>query len=190
MAGSDRPRELDQVAVIAKLAVVAHAGLSKRLGFALALDAIGVEEPQAILDDRPTGRRLVRGVVGEGTGALLSARRLERRSDRPVGLVEVRAKAPGEGIGATLGDRVDHATGESAVLGRDPGCEDLHFLDRILDEQVVDRAEEVVVDVDAVDQEHVVVGERAVDHNLIVVRRVVGQPWSELGDGEDVSLDR
>ena len=42
-------------------------------------------------------------------------------------------------------------------------------------------------------EEDVPAGETPVDASArpeLIVWRVVGQPWSELGDGEDVSLDR
>ena len=62
------------------------------------------------------------------------------------------------------------------------GRQDLDFLDRLLDEQRVRLAEHVVVDVDAVHQEDVVVGEAAADRHLIVVRRVVGEAGRQLGE--------
>ena len=63
-----------------------------------------------------------------------------------------------------------------------PDVSTLRLLDRVLDEDVVRRAEQVVVHVDAVDHEHVVVGEAAGDRHLSAVRRVRGQARRELGD--------
>ena len=53
------------------------------------------------------------------------------------------------------------------------GGEDLGLLHRVLDEEVVRAAEEVVVDVHAVEQEHVVVGEAARDVDLAGVGRAL-----------------
>ncbi len=65
-----------------------------------------------------------------------------------------------------------------------PDVEHLRFLDRVLDEQVVVVAEQVVVDVDTVHQEHVVARERAADGDLPGVGTVVGEAGRELGDEE------
>ena len=70
------------------------------------------------------------------------------------------------------------------VLCRDPGGEHLRLLDGVRDVQGVRRAEQVVVDVDAVNQKDVVVGKRSVDRHLAGVRRVVGQARLQLGDRE------
>ena len=71
---------------------------------------------------------------------------------------------------------------EAAVLGGDARGQHLRLLDGVLDEDVVRCAEQVVVDVDAVDQEDVVVGEAAGDGHLSDVRRVVGEARSKLRD--------
>ena len=62
-------------------------------------------------------------------------------------------------VAAPLGDHVDDPAGEAAVLGGDAGGEDLGLLHRVLDEEVGEAAEQVVVDLDAVDQELAVVAE-------------------------------
>ena len=116
------------------------------------------------------------------SGRVVSLSILERVLVAPRRVGEVGAEAAGERVAAALGDGVDDAAGEAAVLGRDAGGDDLRLLDRVLDEEIVGAAEEVVVDVDAVDQEDVVVGERARDAHLIGVRRVGGEPGGELGD--------
>ena len=107
---------------------------------------------------------------------------LERRHRGPAGLVHVQPVASREGVAAALGDRIDDPAREPAVLGGDPGGEHLRFLDRILDEESVRGAEQIVVDVHAVHQEDVVVGERPVDRHLAAVRRIVRQSRLQLRD--------
>ena len=108
--------------------------------------------------------------------------RLERRFLGPRRIRQVAAHAAGEHVAAAARDRIDHAAGEAAVFSRHRRGQDLCFLDRFLDEKVVRPREKVVADVDAVKQEHVVVGDGAGDGHLIHVRRVVGQAGCELGD--------
>ena len=60
--------------------------------------------------------------------------------------------------------------------------QDARVLDRIFDEQVVRGALDVVVDVHAVDHEHVVVAEAAGERQLAGIERVRGDAGRELGD--------
>ena len=106
-------------------------------------------------------------------------------SRRPRRVREVHAAAARERVAAALGDRVDDAAGEAAVLGGDAGGEHLRLLDRVLDEQVLRLREQVVVDVDAVDHEHVVERERAVDDDLAGVGRVLGHVRRQRRDALD-----
>ena len=95
---------------------------------------------------------------------------------------EVDPGAAGELVAAALGDDVDHAAGELAVLGGDARGQHLGLFDRALDEEVVGGAEDRVHDVDAVDHDGVVVGEPAVDLDLAGVGRVVVEARGQLGD--------
>ena len=112
---------------------------------------------------------------------------LERRLRRPRLVGEVEAVAAGEEIAAALGDGVDDAAGEAAIFGGDARGEHLRFLDGVFDEQVVRRPEEVVVDVDAIDQEDVVVRECARNSELACVRRVGRETGGERRDGREVA---
>ena len=185
-----RAGELDEVAVVLLRRHVGDAGHGERRVGALPLPPVGVEEPQPVIHDRPADRRLVGGVVGDAAGALVVVLDLERRTRCPVRLVHVGPEAAGKAVAAALGDHVDDTAGEPAILGRDPGGQHLRLLDRILDEQVVGRGEQVVVDVDAVNQIDVVVGERPVDRDLAGVRRVGRQTRRQLGDPEQVPAHR
>ena len=115
-------------------------------------------------------------------GVLRSLADFERRRGRPVRVHEVHAGAAGEGVAAALGDRVDHAAGETAVLRGNAGGQHLRLLDRVLDEQVLRLREQVVVHVDAVDHEDVVEGHGAVDHHLPRVGRVLGDAGRQRRD--------
>ena len=114
--------------------------------------------------------------------ALLAGGLFERRLVGPRRVRQVAADAAREHVAAALGDGVDDAAGEAAVFGGHRRGQDLRFLDRFFDEQIVGTREQVVADVDAVEQEHVVVGDRARDGDLVDVRRVVGEAGRELGD--------
>ena len=96
------------------------------------------------------------------------------------GLEKFTRPLPAKTFAAAPGDGVDDAAAEAAELGGDAGRQHLRLLDRVFDEQVLRLREQVVVDVDAVDHEHVVEGERAVDDDLAdaaagraLVRRVL-----------------
>ena len=155
------------------------AGLRERPPLGRVLVAAGAEEPGAGAEHRPAERALEDVRVAVGPLA-----RLERRLVGPRRVAEVVAVGARVDVAAALGDDVDDAAREAPVLRRDARGEHLRLLDGVLDEQVVARAEDVVVDVDAVDQEDVVVGERARDRHLAGVRAVVGQAGRELGDVE------
>ena len=75
-----------------------------------------------------------------------------------------------------------HAAGEAAVLGGDARGQNLRLFNGVLDEQILRLREQVVVDVDAVDHEHVVEREAAVDRDLTCVWRVFGEARGESGD--------
>ena len=96
---------------------------------------------------------------------------LERRLLDPRRIREVEAIAAGERVPAALRDGVDDAAREPPVLGGQPRRQYLRVLDRVLDEEALRIAEQVVRDVDAVDHEVVVVGERTVDRQLRGIRR-------------------
>src|SRR5262249_51205207 len=112
----------------------------------------------------------------------LAAAHFVRRQLGPVVVGEIETIAAGEQIAAALGDRVDHAAGEAAVFGGDAGGQDLGLIDRILDVEGVGVAEQIVVHVHAIDQERVVVGERAGNRELPGVRRVRRQAGREERD--------
>ena len=107
---------------------------------------------------------------------------LEWRRGRPRRIQEVHAAGTGKGVAAALGDGIDDAAGEAAVLGGNTGGENLGFLDGIFNEQVLGLRELVVVDVHAVDHEHVVEGKSAVDDQLPGIGRVLTDRRRELGD--------
>ena len=186
----DPSGQLDQIAVVLCLVVISDAGLVKGRDVALALDTVGVVEPESVLHDRSADGRLVRRIVGEGAGPIDPVVDLERSLGRPIGLVEIASKAPREDVAATLGNGVDHATREPAVLGWESGGQDLHFLERVLDEEVIGVAEDVVVRVDTVDQEDVVIRERSVDRDLTTGRRIGREAWGQLGNPEEVPTGR
>src|ERR1700722_20428217 len=100
---------------------------------------------------------------------------LKWRGGRPGWVREVHPPAAGEGVAAALGDGVDDAAAEPAELGRNAGRQDLRLLNGILDEQILGRAEQVVVDVDAVEHEDVIEWEGTVDDDLRGVRCVLRQ---------------
>jgi hypothetical protein len=86
---------------------------------------------------------------------------LEGRLRGPGVVGQVDPQRAAEVVAAALGDGVDDTAGEAAELGRGAGGDHLRFGNRVFDEEIVRGAEQIVVHVDAVDQEHVVVGERA-----------------------------
>ena len=137
----------------------------------------GREEPQTIAHDRTAERALIgsRQLVGMLVGDVQTTMAGSAHSSNGVSVVhdgfrKLMRPLPGEAVAAALRDRVDHAAGEPAVLRRDAGCQDLRLLDRVLDEEILRLREQVVVDVDAVDHEHVVEREGAVDDQLVGVR--------------------
>jgi hypothetical protein len=167
-------------ALVVALVREGHAGEGEGVLQGAALLAPGDEEPQPVPDDRPAEGRLV-GLV-EVALALDVPLLLERRAAAPRRVREVRPEAAGEPVAAPLRGHVDRAAAEAPELGGDAGGEHLRLLDRVLDEDVVRRAERAVGHVHAVDEEEVVVGEAARHRDLPGVRRVVGEPGRELGD--------
>src|SRR5438093_27299 len=95
-----------------------------------------------------------------------AVRVLARCRGYPARLREVLAEAPAEVVAAALCDEIDHSARKPAEFSGDAAREDVRFGNGVLDEQVVRAAEEVVVDVDAVEHEHVVEGRRAGNRNL------------------------
>ena len=79
----------------------------------------------------------------------------------PVVVVERVAERTAEAVTARLGDDVDDAAGEPAVLGRDAIGRDHRLLHRILYIEVVGLAAEVLVNVDAIDEIQRLKGHRA-----------------------------
>ena len=166
-------RQLDLAALLVGQLVHLNRGLVERNRVGRLLVAAGGEEPQARPDNRSAERafepfrdfRRTLGVVV----------RLERRLVGPRRVDERRSEAAREHVAALLGDGVDDAAGEAAVLGRDARGQDLRLLDRVLDIQVVGVAKQVVLNVHAVDQKDVVVAERAGNRQLSGIERVVGE---------------
>ena len=105
------------------------------------------------------------------------------------GLLEALAEAAAEEVAAAARHDVDDAAREAAVLGRDAVRQDARLLDRILDEEVVRRALDVVVDVDAVHHEHVVEAEAAGHRQLARVRGVGRDARRQLADVERPAAD-
>jgi hypothetical protein len=189
----DAARELSFVPAVRGPEIVGSVEKAQRVRHAAGLTPVGAKEPESILEHRPAegGRvyevRLVgvlRAAAG-GDGVLLRPALVD-----PVRVVDVRAVAALELVAAALGHGVDDAAREAPVFRRDAGGQDRDFFEGILDEQVVRVPEEVVVDVDAVEQEHVVVREGTRDRDLPGVRRVGGQPGRQGGDGGEVSIHR
>src|SRR3954447_926811 len=151
----------------------------------------GGEEPEAILQQ----------VAAEGGFVLVAADarvfRLRNAGDRvdEIGLVgprrvgDVVAERTAELIAARLGDRVDHAAGETAVLRRDAAGEESGLLDGVFDEEVLWLATDGVVHDDAVDHVEVVVRRSAVDDGL-VVRTIVVDARRELDALSDGAAER
>ncbi len=128
-----------------------------------------------IHQDRPTEASL-RNVPAAGSGCAVSCVPLLTSNGVGVvqsGFTKFTRRAPGEGVAAALGDRVDHAAGETAVFGGNARRQHLRLLDGVFDEQVLRLREQVVVHVDAVDHEDVVEGHCAVDDHLPGVGRVL-----------------
>ena len=75
--------------------------------------------------------------------------------------MKVGAERAAELVAAGLGDHVDDAALEAAVLGGDVAARDLGLLDGVFDIQRCAAAAAGFVDVHAIDHVEVVVGERA-----------------------------
>ena len=179
--------QLDLAALVQRVGRQHDAGLRERDRAVERCVPARCEKPQLILHERTAEGALVDLRQRVGVRRLVgAARHLEGRRGRPRGVDEVDAAAAGKAVAAALRDRVHHAAAKPAVFRGDPGRENLRLLDGILDEQVLRRREDVVVDVDAVDHEHVVERETAVDDDLKRVRRVLGQARRKLSD----TLDR
>ena len=189
----DRAGEFDFTALIEIIRSQLDAGLRQVDRYFNLLITAGGEEPQAIADDRTAESTFVDalqivgilgGVLG-GTAAGVGGRFLERRLHRPRRVQQVHAPAARERVAAALGHRVDDAAAESAVLGRDARGQHRGFLDGVLNEQVLRLREQVVVDVDAVDHEHVVPCEGAIDDDL----PGIGRPLGHVGRERRYALD-
>src|SRR6185295_13424523 len=98
--------------------------------------------------------------------------------------------AAAEQVAAALGYEGYDATREAAVLRGDAVGEDRRVLDRVLDEEVVGGAVQRVVDVNAVDHEHVVEAVGARDRQLPRGERVGRQARRQLGDVHRSPSDR
>src|SRR5262245_23459992 len=98
-----------------------------------------------------------------------------RSGGDPAGLGEVLAERSAEIVSAALCDDVDHAASEPSVLGRNSAEQYIGFLDGVLNVQIVRLSEQIVVHVDAVDEEDVVVREATRNRDLAGVGRVVGE---------------
>ena len=173
-----RGRELVLAALVRGLGGEGDARLRQRRRGGRVLPAARGEEPHTILHNRPAEGPLV--VLLHVLGAHDAGAGLERRFPGPRRAVEVQARAAPERVAAALGHGVHHAAAEAAELGRDSRSQHLHFLQRVFDEQVVRRAEDVVGHVHAVDQELVVVGEAAGNRQLVRVRRVVREAGGQF----------
>jgi len=150
--------------------------------------AAGAEEPEPVGDELPAERAGVDlvGLVRVGDAVLL----LVGRQRLPVVVGQVDPRAAVEVVASGLGHRVDDAAREAAVLGGDARGQDLGLLDRLLDDEAVGGGpEEVVVDVDAVHQPDVVVGQRA-RHLNASVRRLIAHVRRERDDLVDAPADR
>ena len=192
VVGVDGAGQLGFHAVVDRAEVVGQAQVARRARLGRGLAPSGQEEPEAILHDGSAQRGLVElaevARVRLGAGDVgRDLRLLEPRLVLPGRVREVGAEAARELVATTLGDGIDDAAGESAVLGGDAVGQHLHLLERILDEEVVRGAEEVVVDVDPVEEERVVVCEPTRDGELADVGRPVAvtQSGSERGDPLD-----
>src|SRR5581483_749180 len=140
------------------------------------------------LEDRSAEGHLLRVIQLVLLGLL--ACRLVWRELGPAVVGQVQPIATGEDVAATLGDGVDHTAGEAAVLGADAGREYLRLFHRVFDVERVGVAEQVVVHVDAVDEERVVVGERSGDRQLPAVGRVAGEAGRHHRDLRERAAER
>ena len=158
------------------------------------------QEEQAILDDR-TAEGRAPGLLFElaGQGTVLTLARDEILVAEAVAAQAVVGDFP-EGfavelVAARLGDRVDHAAGEAAVLDAVRGDVDADRLQhRTRDRRAQGRVTvgvqaEVVALLDPVDQHGVVAGVLAADRQGVVVRRVHRGERGRAHDIFDVAAD-
>ena len=106
------------------------------------------------------------------------------------GITQVLAEAAAERIAAALRDDVDDAAGEAAIRRRDAMSQHARLENRVLDEQVVGGAEQVVVHVDAVHHEDVVEAEGASDDQLSRREGIARDARREFGNVNRPSSDR
>ena len=111
----------------------------------------------------------VRAVGGTERGRLAAGRAGPLPVEQPVAVI---------GVGAALGDRVDHAAGGAAVFSGVAAGLYLHFIDEIDDDVLAGEAALQVGRLDAVDDVAVLAGARAVDgeaaklHFIVRARRL------------------
>ena len=135
----------------------------------LRLHAARREEPEAILAaparracTRRSGRSC-RPACPCAPGPRRSRSGRTAYSARHLSLLQRVAQRSAELVAARLGDDVDDAAAEAAVLGRDAGRGDGRFLNRVLDVEVVRLTAQVLVDGHAVDHEQIFERHRAGD---------------------------
>ncbi len=161
----DRRGHLALDALLVEACIVGNRGLDRLLPSALLLVARGDEEPQAVGQD-PSPEGGLEDLV-DVVQLLLAGVALHGRPGDPVFVLEVDPERAVELVAALLGDRVDHAAGETPVLGRHRAGLDGRFLDRVLDEQGERLAAQVLVDDDAVDQVEVLERHGARDDRVV-----------------------
>ena len=184
VAGPEGGGQLALVAVLGLAAGEGHAGLGlargHQLGRVLGFEgAAGEEEPQAVAQDVAAEGRL----VGEVVLVLLIGG--ERGLAVPAVVGHTGAEGAGELVAARLGDHVDHAAGEAAVLGRHVGGHGRGLEDRVLDVHVERLAAQVLVEHDAVQGVEVLVGLGARDRGVAAGarRRGAGRQADRRLDG-------
>ena len=175
--------QLDLGALVVVVGRQDDAGLRQRHGAVDRRVAPRREEPQRVPDDGTAERSFERVLQRVGMGLVGGAALdFERRRGRPRRILEVDPAGAGKGVAPALRHRVDHAAAEPSVLGGDSRRQHLRFLNRVLDEQVLRLRELVVVDIDAVDHEHVVERKRAVDDDLVGIGRILAHGRGQLRD--------
>src|SRR5204862_7611316 len=127
----------------------------------------GVEEPEAVLQNRAAERVLV------GRNQLVGLRLVHRRRRAPVVVLEGRPERAAEQVAARLGDGVDDAARETSELRGDSGGGYRRFLDRVLDVERDRLTAEVLVEHHAVQQEQVLERGGAADRNHAEAVRAV-----------------
>ena len=160
----------------------------KRSGFGLS-ETSGEEEPQTVADDAATESSFIDFVELVIEWRRCGARRRvpERGLVGPAVVGQTVAERSAELVAARLGDRVDHAACEVAVLGRDAGSLDCRLLDRVLDEEVVRLSSDAFIDDGAVDGPEVVVRVGARDRKAV---DAIDDAWCQCRGCNERAADR